>query len=265
MPRHASRACAVLAFVLCASAATYVQGTLVLVQYTTRKTSPPFEGIGGPEWTGIVDTDLNQLTITSWVELPSAPHYYTPIGLPVVWKAYAADGSEYDITDAHFDEANGTFLIDDQFAFISSQTAREMAWLEGPWSMIVGYDFYPGWGGFAEMAPGGGHGEFRVDRHQVTNEVYDQTTMPQLPIAGSFFGAEGRLTASIIPNSDGPVAVPEVSAVWFGLGAMAIAASMGVWRRSRRARPAVGAGYACHIAGQASSGTLVLVRIAADH
>lgn len=233
MLRHAPRASAALVFVLCASAATCVHATLVLVQYTTRKTNPPFEGIGGPEWTGIVDTDLNQLTITNWVELPSDPHYYTPLGVPLVWKAYAADGSEYDITDAHFDEANSTFRIDDQFAFISSQSAREMAWLEGPWSMIVPYDFYPGWGGFAEMAPGGGHGAFRVDRHQVTHEVYDQTTMPQLPIAGSFFGAKGVLTASIIPNSDGPVAVPEASAFWFGLGATGLAASIGAWRRTR--------------------------------
>jgi hypothetical protein len=240
MPRLAPRAIAALALILCASAATCVHATLVLVQYTTRKMNPPFEGIGGPEWTGIVDTDLNQLTITNWVELPSDPHYYTPIGLPLVWKAYTADGNEYDVTDANFDAVNNTFLIDDTFAFISPQTAREMAWLEGPWSTVVSYDFYPGWGGFAEMAPGGGHGAFRVDRHQVTGEVYDQTTMPQLPIAGSFFGAKGVVTASIIPNSEGPVAVPEASAVWFGLGVTAIAASVGVWRRRQLRGPAVG-------------------------
>lgn len=239
MPIHSAILRAACGWLIGTACAGIASATLVSVTFSTQ--NPPrdgFPGGGGPLWTGVVDTVADTLTIHSWTELPGTPYIWEPGNLSLVWPAVDASGNRYDVTDDHFDEAHATFRITDQFAFISPLSARTMAWDNGAFGQLPGdraaVDFFPGWGGFADFNAAG-ELRFRV--------AYGENWMPALPTDDSggradmtadksfIFGiSNGAVTASIVPGSDGPVAVPEASALLFGFGAACLATCLAAWR-----------------------------------
>lgn len=69
------------------------------VQATLYEVS--WESIGGPEWTGIVDSTTDALTITSWSEDPAVlPYQYFELtDFATTWNAISATGAVYDVPD----------------------------------------------------------------------------------------------------------------------------------------------------------------------
>lgn len=102
-----------------------------------------FRDPDGPQWTGIVDTTLDHLTILTWFENPGGIEFWTPDrrSLPLVWPALDSTGNSFDVPDAF----RGT--ITDQFAFVSPSRISEMAWNEGVSDAMLTQSSAAGWGG----------------------------------------------------------------------------------------------------------------------
>jgi hypothetical protein len=216
--------------------ASGASATLVLVEYNARNgEGDGFPDNGGPHWVGVVDTDADALTIYSWTELPGTPSFWSPwipdlTAAPLVWPAVSATGTPYDVPDSFMGQ------IDSTFGFISPVSAQNMVWKEGEWGESPEFhlspdsDFYPGWGGVRKPV--------FVDGSVVM--VYDtsanETEMPLLPIdAFGLAKAEGAtVTAVVVPNLEGIVAVPESSAFLFGGLAAAVACGCAIWPSAKK-------------------------------
>lgn len=229
----------------------------------TYQGSPENAHLGGPHWSGVVDTDANTLSIYQWSDLPGTVEYWWVPNLfnaPLVWPAIKVDPSNpqnpngigFDVTDAQFvpnapGSTTGTFKIDSTFGFISPVPASQMSWLERAADGTLqprtyntgsaGYgEFYPGWGGVRK--PGNVNDVFGF----ILDVSKDERYMPLLPTnsdsgQGSALVDFARVTASLLPisNSDGgPAAVPEVPASVFGLAAVAVSSAIGCVARRRR-------------------------------
>jgi hypothetical protein len=224
---------------------------LVAIEYWDEGISDTYPG-GGPLWTGIVDTVADTLTIQTWTELPGhASEFWMPRDLPLVWKAYASDGSLYNVPD------NFNGKIDDTFAFISDQTLRQMRWLipqfnyatnpptrlpsiEATYTLNA-IDIRPGWGGYAFGLPGAPLNQYvyRTFNPAYTGEAnaseqpkFDERVMPVLPIlAGSPPARSDFATVSVAHLV--VEAVPETRQ-WAMLGVALGATLAWNWRRLRR-------------------------------
>ena len=113
--------------------------SLTVFDATASLISIDFNDVGGPHWTGIVDTTADTLTIQTWTN--NAGLNWTPANLPLLpsWLAQDASGNSFDVPDT-FD---GT--IDSTFAFVSPVANSAIAWNEGTSNQST---FFPGWGGF---------------------------------------------------------------------------------------------------------------------
>lgn len=110
---------------LCSASAA---GRLVPIEYFDERPGNP--ALGGPLWTGYVDTDADTLTIQTWQEYPlHGPEFWVPRNLvpevgatvqELVWPARNSSGDLHDVPETF----NGR--IDGTFAFISNLSLVEM-------------------------------------------------------------------------------------------------------------------------------------------
>ncbi len=100
----------------------------------------------GPQWTGVVDTNADTLTINSWSEGLGGMSFWTPSTPALMFHAYAKpsfnttnfnDLINYDISDAW----NG--LIGQSWGFLSDLTKKQISWDQGE---FLGNDARLGWG-----------------------------------------------------------------------------------------------------------------------
>ncbi len=229
---------------------------LVAIEYWDQGPSDTYPG-GGPLWTGIVDTWEDTLTIQTWSELPGhGSEFWIPRDLPLVWKAYASNGSRYNVPD------NWNGHIDDTFAFISDETLQQMRWLiphfdygtdpptplpSTPASYTLNtIDIRPGWGGYAFAAPGTPLNQYiyrtfnplyTTPANASNQPKFDERVMPVLPILAGAPPARSDF-ATVSVSFLVIEAVPEARQ-WAMLGvALGATLSWSLWRRRGRTVPA---------------------------
>jgi hypothetical protein len=182
--------------------------------------------IGGPLWTGFVDTTADTLTIETWRELPGhGADFWMPTALPLVWPAVTATGARYDVPDT-FGDAPG--MINDSFAFISEHTLQEphsedhWGWelqlfdafnqptTRVPKTFTGNVPIYPGWGGYSYEDEQGDQ-IFLTANPNPADVAYDESIMLWLPITEFTFvyNKSDGATVFVIGNQTG---VPEASA-----------------------------------------------------
>ncbi len=84
-----------------------------------------FNDLDGPRWTGLVDTDTNDLFIQSWTENPGGVEFWTPQSLQFLNLKTDLGNDPFDILD----DWDGT--IDDTWGFITFFSNSDRTWNEG--------------------------------------------------------------------------------------------------------------------------------------
>lgn len=194
------------------------------VEYWDKGYTNPEEH-GGPLWIGVVDTVTNNLQIDTWKELPGhEPDFWVPANLPMVWEARDSVGSLYDVPGTFGPTIGGSVTIDETFAFISPFSAQDMQWkdIDGNAVTMEGSIWpvtRPGWGGFAAIEEPGGGFVFHTETFGTTEPVYDETTMPRLPVTTDSVismspstDATVRVTSREVTNIGVIFSIPEPSA-----------------------------------------------------
>ena len=210
-------------------AASRSEAVLVAVDYRMVWPAAPGQpvnlNVGGPHWTGVVDTVGDTLTIYTWEELPITTDWWSPLWTPeiqssgLVWKAVDASGGDFNVPD-DFADVFANPQLNTTFGFVSEVAAKDMLWKDirgvpQQLQLAPGLDVFPGWGAVGYDF---GSGKFFdvSSNHQV---------MPQLPYGqaalADTFGA--FVTASVISPEVG--SVPESSALALGAVVVGLAAT----------------------------------------
>lgn len=104
----------------------------VPVSANAAQLSVQFTDNDGPQWTGIVDTTTDTLTINTWVEGAGGRDFWTPTG-PLTFKAYEA--ATFNTTFGAltpFDVPDGwDGSIGPDWGFLSDLTKQQISWNQG--------------------------------------------------------------------------------------------------------------------------------------
>jgi len=164
--------------------------------------SVSFTDLDGPQWSGLLDTTTDAVSINSWIENPGGTDFWTPATLPLT--LIAVDGSGlYDVPD------NWNGIIDNTWGFLSTAPLSNITFNEGLYPDI---GTAPGWGATLD----GGSLSVEQNAFQLVN----------WPFA---YGVSSQAIADTIVIS----AVPIPPALWlFGSGLLGL---IGIFRRNKTA------------------------------
>lgn len=97
-----------------------------------------YHNIDGSQWTGVVDSSTDKLTLTSWVEGAGGQSWWTPVDpTSLVFTAVNSSYGSYDVLDSW----DGT--IGSNWGFLSDLGKDSIAWNEG---VFTGNSSRFGWG-----------------------------------------------------------------------------------------------------------------------
>lgn len=136
--RTARRTLAVLTVLTSLGFSNFAGASLFSVAFTDND---------GPQWTGVVDSVTDSLSIQTWVEGPGGTAYWTPTlaALPLNFQAFMAPSfptpfaslTPFDVPD------NWDGIIGPSWGFLSDLTKPNIAWNEG---VFAGNNSRMGWG-----------------------------------------------------------------------------------------------------------------------
>lgn len=93
----------------------------------------------GPHILGQVNSNTDELTVSSWTENPGGINFWTPSDLPRTYLATSSTGAAFDVPN----DWNGT--IDSTWGFIALNTLPGSGWNEGSFTTVTP-QIHGGWG-----------------------------------------------------------------------------------------------------------------------